>query len=277
MAMQNLLRTGASSNRLRGRGFSCAAALLVGLCLSNHGQAAAPAWWSARGVATGASPDDFAVANIGQFKNMMKAAMDELDARLTGGAGTALHALIQSWITPPAPPAAQPDDFAKLTQGQMKNAVTLVYDRLVAAGQIPAMYSGLYPWTAPVADDDSFAVVNVGQLKHEFDFDLLNPDRDGDGLPDLLELVVFHTSPGLVDSNGNGIPDGLEDSDGDGIQNIDEVRFGLNATLNDGGVAGNFEGLAYDSLGRLSTATAVGGAVTHVGLDNEGNIVALSH
>jgi YD repeat-containing protein len=65
--------------------------------------------------------------------------------------------------------------------------------------------------------------------------------------------------------------------DGDGIQNIDEVRFGLNATLNDGGVAGNFEGLAYDSLGRLSTATAVGGAVTHVGLDNEGNIVALSH
>ncbi|MBK1833728.1 endonuclease/exonuclease/phosphatase family protein [Roseibacillus ishigakijimensis] len=47
-------------------------------------------------------------------------------------------------------------------------------------------------------------------------------DRDGDGLPDEVELALG-LDPGQSDSDGDGISDGEEDSDGDGQSNGAEV------------------------------------------------------
>lgn len=51
-------------------------------------------------------------------------------------------------------------------------------------------------------------------------------DSDGDGLNDLIELIVLKTDPLLPDSNDNGILDGYEDHDGDGLNNLTELELG---------------------------------------------------
>lgn len=53
--------------------------------------------------------------------------------------------------------------------------------------------------------------------------DLVDPDRDGDGIDTMDEITVFHTDPGLADTDGDGIGDADDDfpldpdADGDGI------------------------------------------------------------
>src|ERR1044072_2625547 len=92
---------------------------------------AAPAWWSQQNVLLpNAAPDDYAPANQGQLKNIAKAAVAEMDAKLTGGAGEELHNLISSWSTPAAPT----NDFAPVTLGQLKKVAQPFYDRLIALG-----------------------------------------------------------------------------------------------------------------------------------------------
>jgi radical SAM superfamily enzyme YgiQ (UPF0313 family) len=49
-------------------------------------------------------------------------------------------------------------------------------------------------------------------------------DSDGDGLPDQCEEDIFGTSPTIADSNDNGIPDGEEDHDQDGMTNLEEQQ-----------------------------------------------------
>ncbi len=45
-------------------------------------------------------------------------------------------------------------------------------------------------------------------------------DTDGDGLSDYIEVMIIGTDPLYVDSNENGINDGDEDYDGDGVETI---------------------------------------------------------
>ena len=49
-------------------------------------------------------------------------------------------------------------------------------------------------------------------------------DTDGDGLPDVCERDSFLTNHDQVDSNSDGVPDGKEDHDGDGVDNATEQR-----------------------------------------------------
>ena len=51
-----------------------------------------------------------------------------------------------------------------------------------------------------------------------------NLDTDGDGLPDWYERDKTRTSPTLVDSDGDGIRDEVEDLDGDRLRNLWEQR-----------------------------------------------------
>jgi hypothetical protein len=53
-----------------------------------------------------------------------------------------------------------------------------------------------------------------------------NPDTDGDGLPDGYEVFVLGTDPLLSDSDWNGVSDGDEDFDGDGLTNYQEYLYG---------------------------------------------------
>ncbi len=67
--------------------------------------------------------------------------------------------------------------------------------------------------------------------------DPFNPDSNGNGIPDGLEdfdrdglpnagEIRVGTDPNNPDSNGNGIPDGQEDTDLDGVRDGDEFRAG---------------------------------------------------
>jgi len=53
---------------------------------------------------------------------------------------------------------------------------------------------------------------------------LLDPDSDNDGLNDGVEVNILGTDPAMIDTDGNGTPDGDEDNDGDGFSNAEEVQ-----------------------------------------------------
>jgi len=62
----------------------------------------------------------------------------------------------------------------------------------------------------------------------EWDFEVYGgeaEDSDGDDLPDRLEALLG-LDPTVVDSDGDGTPDGLEDFDGDGLVNAGEAALG---------------------------------------------------
>lgn len=63
-------------------------------------------------------------------------------------------------------------------------------------------------------------------IEDYFRTDKTKEDTDGDGLSDYIELYSLVLSPTTVDTDGNGINDGDEDNDGDGLINIKEVRLG---------------------------------------------------
>lgn len=51
-----------------------------------------------------------------------------------------------------------------------------------------------------------------------------NPDTDNDGIGDGMEVNILGTNPLLADTDGNGIMDSDEDSDGDGFTNMQEIK-----------------------------------------------------
>lgn len=67
-------------------------------------------------------------------------------------------------------------------------------------------------------------------------------DTDGDGLDDLFELKNSYTSPKYADSDENGIDDGEEDPDHDGLKNKDELRYRLLANEPDSDLDGINDG-----------------------------------
>jgi hypothetical protein len=195
-----------SRNALSALRLSLALSLVTLIPLLLYGSA--PSWWSDRGVLIEQGvADDYAPANQGQLKNIAKAAVTEMDAKLSGGAGETLHQLIASWSNP----NSQTNDFAPLNLGQLKNVAKSFYDRLISIGLATE-----YPWTnSPNASDD-FAVANIGQVKKLFSFELpaIDPLYDGDhnGLPDAWERQYFGQTG--VDPNG--------DPDGDGTSTLQE-------------------------------------------------------
>ena len=139
-------------------------ALVIAGLLPLFAFAAAPAWWAQRGVTVASvSPDDYAPANQGQLKNIAKAAVAEMDAKLSGGAGDELHDLVNGWSIP----SPQTNDFAPLNIGQLKNVVRPFYDRLIAAGLATS-----YPWSGSSSPADDFAAANIGQVKNLFTFEI---------------------------------------------------------------------------------------------------------
>ena len=195
------------------------------LCTLVTSNAAPPAWWDTRGATNANPPSDNAMVNQGQLKHFTRRAVDELNARIPGGAGSELNGLIQQWIDG----HPDSDDFHAITAGQLKWIAQKIHARLVAI-----KYETLPPWLPSVppavADPADKELVNLGQLKTVFDFDLsvsagelphwwqkyffegqtdIDPDADadGDGLSNLAEYALG-TSPIEIDSDHDGNPDG---------------------------------------------------------------------
>ena len=201
-----------------------AALLVFGGLVADVSLAQAPAWWAARGVTNGQPADDYAVANIGQLKQVATQAAAEMNQKLPGGAGSTITALVDSWQQPPLSGVTR-DDYAALNQGQLKAVAKLFYDRLAQFSYqgAPIGSGGGYPWTAATGDDDSYALANLGQLKYVFSFvvpTISNPgDADSDGMPDAWE-TAHGLNPAVNDAAG--------DLDGDGVSNLAEYQQGLN-------------------------------------------------
>ena len=135
--------------------------LFSGMLLQSA-SAAAPGWWSTRGViSTQKSADDYAALNQGQLKNFARAAIEEMNAKLTGGAGSELNAMLATWRTR----TGNANDYAMVTLGQLKALGKRLRSRLAEAGQVvPAV------WSSTTADDDDYAAANLGQAKTVFAF-----------------------------------------------------------------------------------------------------------
>lgn len=69
-------------------------------------------------------------------------------------------------------------------------------------------------------------------------------DSDGDGLLDIFEINLFENYDiNSADNNANGIPDGLEDLDGDSLSNIEEMKFETDPLTKDSGLDSDGDGL----------------------------------
>lgn len=98
----------------------------------------------------------------------------------------------------------------------LRHKKSIITSKFVTAFSIitgGAIFSILEPDTAIMAFEEFGKVVYCA----EFSEDLrCYKDSDGDGVVDVLE-IHFGTNPWKVDSNGNGILDGDEDSNNDGF------------------------------------------------------------
>lgn len=193
--------------------------LLVGTLLA--AEAAGPSWWSSRSVVTpGLENDDFAVANQGQLKHIAHAAYLEMGDQFSdrNGAGEELDTLFGQLLNS----QAGADDFAVVNIGQVKAMALPFYERLQELGLITTLPSWL---SAASSAEEEFAAANVGQVKNAFNFEISlavsedpEGDFDGDGLGNEFELELG-LNPYRKDSDGDGIEDGFEDHDQDGIPN----------------------------------------------------------
>src|SRR5262249_37294734 len=112
----------------------------------------------------------------------------------------------------------------------------------------------------PSGDPDHDGVNNLAEAF--WGTDPMNPDTDGDGLPDGEEIMNWLSwgigSPTDPDSDHDGIDDLHDDYDGDGLSNLLERQLGLNYFLPDSDFDGLSDGwevehgsdaLAWDSDG----------------------------
>ena len=80
-------------------------------------------------------------------------------------------------------------------------------------------------------DTDQDGLVDGLEMRLGTEFN--NPDTDGDGLLDGYEVFKIGTNPLAVDSNSNGINDGDEDFDQDGLSNLEEQKLGTDPQVAD--------------------------------------------
>lgn len=82
-------------------------------------------------------------------------------------------------------------------------------------------------WT----DNDGDGLINYYETV--LGTDLQNPDTDSDNISDFDEIARIGTNPVLPDTDKNGILDGEEDFDLDGLTNLEELHFGTNPFIAD--------------------------------------------
>lgn len=215
--------------------------LIAGILAAAATPPVIPGWWAARHATIPNKPkDDYAPLNQGQLKNLVRAAAEELEERLPGGAGGTLAAKVASWT----PPSATTDDYAAVNVGQLKAMAALVYDRCIEEGYVTqTRYQ--YPWDNSAFPPDDYAMANIGQAKNLFAFDLAtrtfsayrSPGGDGIAYQWKLQYGLNPNNPNLANEIAPGeltylqkydmgLDPSVEDSDGDGVSDGVEVQNG---------------------------------------------------
>jgi hypothetical protein len=186
---------------------------------------ASPAWWASRGavsapvvttnggvVTTNYIPDDYAAVTQGQLKRFTQKAVLEMNANLSGGAGTNLNSMVSNWINDYATNGynatnLKPSDYTALNAGQLKYIGNKVWSRLVSAG-----YTSTAPsWLALNTNSDNQAA-NLGQLKQIFNFNLTTLSA-----PTGVTVVLGGTSATISwTDSGSGILNFIVQSSTDG-------------------------------------------------------------
>jgi hypothetical protein len=216
---------------------------------------------------TNVAPADYAPLVLGQLKWMATNAYLELDARLPGGAGSAVSNLVRSF--------ENTNNWLTVNVGQLKAVAQPFYDRLIEAG-----YTENYAWTAATNDDRDYAIATIGQLKFVFDFDA--SDRDADGLPDDWETERFGnlSQTGGGDFDGDGLSNLQEyeagadptnaDSDGDGVRDGDDPNPATAADSDSDGLPDDWEIYWFGNLDQTATGDSDGDGVPNLEERNMG-------
>lgn len=159
---------------------------LIALLTMPIRSAAVPIWWNDPSlglqVINTNSEDNYAIANLGQLKQFALGAYLYFLNRtplpnIPGGLGEDIQSQINQWVTfdvsgVPSAKTGGASDYSKVTLGQLKATAKVYYDRMIEVGAIEA-----YPWTGNASDwndfvFDDYSIVNIGQLKRVFNFDL---------------------------------------------------------------------------------------------------------
>ncbi len=200
--------------------------LLGSLAASN---AASPGWWASRGATSVNSPNDNGPVNQGQLKQFAQKAVLELNARIPSGAGPELNELVIGWMQAYQDGGYSasnplPADFGAVNSGQLKCIASKIHARLVFA-----KYETSPPaWLVQNAATDN-QVVNLGQLKTVFNFDLSAPAGQ---LPEWWLKFYFNGQTG-TNPTTNPSTNPSSDSDADGLSNTTENARGLNPMKKD--------------------------------------------
>jgi hypothetical protein len=152
-------------------------------------------------VTTNFAPNDYAAVTQGQLKQFTARAVDELNANLSGGAGTNLNSMMSNWAADYATNGygstnIKPSDYTAMNVGQVKYIGNKIWSRLVSGGYTNAIPS----WLGQSTNTDN-ALANLGQLKSVFNFSLTT------SLPDTWQIEYFgHTGNDPSSSpDGNGL------------------------------------------------------------------------
>jgi hypothetical protein len=151
-------------------------------------------------------------------------------------------AVVNPWaIISPAPPKPANFDKALDDVKKAKAAFKEVDAQLRDAETEDAVEQALPAWRHGFAvlgrfgityegDRDADGVVDLTELR--FGSSPLVADSDGDGLTDLTEIeqLATFTRPNDADSDDDGVNDGAEDADGDGLSNLREQELGTKLT-----------------------------------------------